>query len=149
MDFHIKDLATSHKSYLQDTPDFIRKIEHINTNHKLSQNAMLVTLDAIALYTNIPQHEGAQATEHALNERENQSIPREYILSMLKIILKNNIFTFNEKYYILEEGTSMGPMDAPHYTDIFMSRNIDPHIEELFKYMKKKKKIKFHDKIFR
>ena len=27
VDFHITDLATSHKSYLQDTPDFIRKIQ--------------------------------------------------------------------------------------------------------------------------
>ena len=76
IDFHIKDLATSHKSYLQDTPYFIRKIEHINKNHKLPQNAMLVTLDVIALYTNIPQHEGTQATEQALNERENQSMVR-------------------------------------------------------------------------
>ena len=107
VDFHIRDLAINHKSYLQDTPDFIRKVEEINKSGKLPKNAILVTFDVKALFTNIPQDEGAQCTEEALNERESQKVPTEYIISMLKIILKNNIFLFSDNLYSQEEGTNM------------------------------------------
>ena len=43
---HIKDIATSHSTYLQDTPDFLRIIEHINGGPKLNSNVMIVTMDA-------------------------------------------------------------------------------------------------------
>ena len=131
VDHHIKDLAIKHHSYLQDTPDFIRKIEEINNMGDLPSNTVLATFDVKALFTNIPQEEGIQCTENALNERENQSIPTEYITRMLKIILKNNIFSFDEELYSQDEGTSMGPKHAPHYADIFMARNIDPKIKEI------------------
>ena len=55
VDFHLKEHADKHKSYIQDTPDFIRQIEQLNDKGKLPENALLVTLDAISLYTNIPQ----------------------------------------------------------------------------------------------
>ena len=132
VDFHIKDLANKHASYLQDTPDFIRKLEEVNKSGNIPLNAILVTFDVKALFTNIPQYEGTLCTEEALNERVNQKIPTEYIISMLKIILKNNIFSFSEHLYSQQEGTSMGPKHAPHYADIFMARNIDHKIENIF-----------------
>ena len=45
VDFHLKDLADKHESYIQDTPDFIRKIEELNNKTSFPQNALLVTLD--------------------------------------------------------------------------------------------------------
>ena len=138
VDHHIKELATKHSSYLQDTPDFIRKIEEINNVNELPENALLATFDVVSLFTNIPQEEGALSTEEALNEREIQSIPTEYIISLLKFILSNNIFSFDEELYSQEEGTSMGPRHSPHYADIFMSRKIDPKIKELFRKYERK-----------
>ena len=93
----MKDLAIKHEAYLQDTPDFIRYIEDINKNGKLPENAFIATFDVMALFTNIPQEEGVLATEEALNERETQLIPTEYIVSMLKLILQNNIFSFDNE----------------------------------------------------
>ena len=133
VDYYIKELATQHESYLQDTPDFLRKVEELNNKVVFPDNALLVTIDAIALFTNIPQEEGTQTTEEALNERAVQTVPTEFITAMLRIILKNNIFTLNEDTYTQEEGSGMGPKHTPHYADIFMGRKIDPVIQDIAK----------------
>ena len=75
VEHHLKDLATQHETYIQDTPDFLRKIEQINLKGKLPPNAMLVTVDITGLFTNIPQDEAAQTAEEALDERENKKSP--------------------------------------------------------------------------
>ena len=46
VEHHIQPISTSHDTYLQDTPDFLRLISDINQGPKLNQNAMLVTWDA-------------------------------------------------------------------------------------------------------
>ena len=68
----------------------------------------------------MPQGEGISTTEKALNERE--TVPTEFIIAMLRIILQNNIFTFNEDTYSQEEGSGMGRKHTPHYADVFLSR---------------------------
>ena len=40
---HLQDVFHSHKSYLQDTPDFLREIDKINDGPKLPDNALLVS----------------------------------------------------------------------------------------------------------
>ena len=87
VDFHLKDLADKHESYIQDTPDFIRKVEELNKKTSLPQNALLVTLDVKALFTNIPQTEGTQCSEKALNKREKQNVPTEYIIRIIYLNL--------------------------------------------------------------
>ena len=79
VDYHIKDLATKHETYLEDTPDFLRKVEELNKKVILPENALLVTIDIIGLFTNIPQEEGISTTEEALNERDVQTVPTEFI----------------------------------------------------------------------
>jgi hypothetical protein len=65
----MKDSATKHPSYLQDTPDFIRRIEEINSKGPLPENALIATWDVISLFTIIPQEEGIQATRESLNKQ--------------------------------------------------------------------------------
>ena len=45
VDFFLKEQPTKHKSYLQDNPDFIRKLEKIREERTLSDNAMIATWD--------------------------------------------------------------------------------------------------------
>ena len=40
---------------------------------------------------------------------------------LAKLVLKNNIFKFNQKHYIQKEGTSMRTRMAPAFANIFMS----------------------------
>ena len=88
MEHHIKHIGTTHESYLQDTPDFLRTIQEINRVHTLGPNTMLVSMDAIGLYTNIPHEEGLEEMEIGLNKRLNQKVPTDFLVKMMEIILK-------------------------------------------------------------
>ena len=72
VDHHIKNIAKKHASYIQDTPDFLRKINKINQGPKLPDNEILFTMDITGAYTNIPQEDGTACLEEALNEREDR-----------------------------------------------------------------------------
>ena len=43
------------------------------------------------------------------------------IRSMLELILENNYFEFNDKYYLQTHGTAMGTTMAVSYANIFMA----------------------------
>ena len=53
---------------------------------------MLVVLDVIGLYTNIPQEEGVLCVEEALEQRVNPKVPSKFITRLLEIILQYSIF---------------------------------------------------------
>ena len=72
--------------------------------------------------------EGLEAAKEALDEREDQSVPTEYILKMLEVILKYNLFEFNQELYIQKIGTAMGSVPAVSYANIMMAKKIDPKI---------------------
>ena len=73
VDHHIKPLADTHPSYLQDTPHYLREIEDLNDAGVLKSSDTLVTVDITSLYTNIPQNEGLESVQEALKERSNKS----------------------------------------------------------------------------
>ena len=131
VEHHIKELGNKHEAFLKDTPHFLREIEKVNGEHKLPENAILVTMDVSALYTNIPQNEGVQCVEEELNKRKNPKVPTGFLTRLLEIILKYNIFEFNQELYQQVIGTAMGTRPAPPYANIFMANKIDNKIKEV------------------
>jgi hypothetical protein len=127
---HIKNIANKHQSYLQDTPDFLRTIEHINKGPKLPRNAMLVTIDAIGAYTNIPQEDGIKVLKEALEKRINPKIPTEFIAKLMELTLKHSLFEFHYQNWKQEVGTAMGVHPAPSYANIYLAK-IDEQIRQL------------------
>ena len=104
---HIKELAIKHASYLKDTPDFLRQIQFIS-KEDFPANAILVTMDVSALYTNIPQDDGIESVRKLLDERSNKKIPTGFLTRLLEIVLKYNIFEFNQELHQQLIGTVMG-----------------------------------------
>ena len=151
VDHHISEGAKTHEAYLQDTPDFLRNIERINSEYNLSENTILATFDVEGLFTNIPKEDGIEATRESLQDRVNPQVPTEFIIRMLELLLENNVFQFANDFFLQEIGTAMGQKQAPHYSDIFMARRIDTQIKLIvekfneggIKYMKR-----FLDDIF-
>ena len=92
---------------------------------------MLVSIDVSGLYTNIPQWEGVEAAKEALDERYDKKVPTEFIIKLLELVLKNNIFEFNSELFIQMIGTAMGTRPALSYANIFMARKIDSKIVAL------------------
>ena len=103
----------------------MRQLQDINQKETLPENALLVVIDAIGLYTNIPQEEGVLCVEEALEQRVNTKVPSKYIARLLEIILQYSVFEFNEKKYQQKVGTSMGTKPAPSYANIFLANKID------------------------
>ena len=130
VEHHIKEIATKHKSYLQDTPDFLRHIQILN-KEALPPNAILVTMDVSGLYTNIPQEDGIECVREVLDERSNKKIPTGFLTRLLEIVLRYNIFEFNQELFQQLIGTAMGTRAAPPYANIFLARILDDKILKL------------------
>ena len=113
VDHHLKNLSNKHPTYIKDTPDFLNHIETINNGAPLPTGAVLVTVDVSALYTNIPQEEGIQACREALNVRSDNKVPTDFVIRSLEIILKYNIFEYDQKLYQQLIGTAMGCRPGP------------------------------------
>ena len=119
-DHFLKPLSDQHPSYLQDTPDFLRFID--NYNSSVDQvKGILVTIDVSALYTNIPQEEGLHICRAALDTRANKDVPSDFIIALLAICLKYNIFEYGKDLYRQLIGTAMGIHPAPSYANLFMA----------------------------
>lgn len=125
---HIQNISKTHPSYLQDTPDFLRTIETINEGPNLPPNALLVSMDATALFDNIPHGEGLETLEAALDERIDLKVPTQFIKKLMQLVLEWNLFTFHNASYLQQVGVAMGTHPAPDYSDIFMARKIDRKI---------------------
>ena len=130
VEHHIKHIATKHEAYLQDTPHFLRSI---NAVQGLDDKAMLVTMDVKALFTNISHEEGLKSMKEKLDERVNKEVPTEYLTKLMEILLKNNLFRFNEDLFLQDIGAPMGSSPVPNYADMFMDKNIDGNMKMLAK----------------
>ena len=57
-----------------------------------------------------------------LDEIPKKSIPTEYLIKLLKLVMECNIFKFNNEFWIQLIGTCMGTRVAPTYANIFMGK---------------------------
>ena len=126
VDYYSKHLVKRLDSFIEDSPDLLRQFESENKNGPQSPNTFPVTIDVTSLYTSIPadgSNGGMQAFEKALNTRsQNEQIqmPTRYLMELLELVLKGNIFELDGEYYIQRIGTAMGTKVAPTYACLFM-----------------------------
>ena len=108
VDSRLQPIAQKQESYIKDTTHFINFIE----NALLPQAAILATLDVCLLYTNIPQEEGIEIVCHFYEEHYHQSIlpiPTQFLGDLImRLILTENSFKFNDKHYLQADGIEMG-----------------------------------------
>ena len=130
VEHNIKEAGKSHETFLEDTPHFLRLLEEVNSGERLPDNAMLVVIDAIGLYDNIPPKEGVKCVEESLRQNTYSNIPPELITRLMQVILDYSVFEFDGTKYQQQFGTSMGSKPAPPYANIFMAK-IDSKIKEI------------------
>ena len=106
-------------------------MELINQEGNLPHNALLVTMDATALFTNTPQKKLAETATESLIEDTQSEIPSLFLVRLLEIIQENNIFEFNGDIWKQKIGAAMGQRHVPSSENIFMARRIDNKIEDL------------------
>ena len=127
----LKNVATHHESYLQDTPSFLRYVEELNSEGKLPKSALLVTVDVSSLYTNINHLDATNTAREALSERETKEVPTELLVRLLELVLKYNLFEFDGEIWQQIIGVAMGSKPAPHVANIFLARKVDEAIKKI------------------
>ena len=125
---HIKHIANKHETYLQDTSNFLRTLNEVKG---LDKKAILVTMDVKALFTNILHEEGLASLFEGLEERKDKTIPSEYLTKLMEVLLRNNLFVFNEELYSQDVGAPMGGAPVPDYANLFMAKRIDKEIRNI------------------
>ena len=118
LDYHSQPLAHKVKSYIKYTNHFLSKLESLG---KLLQGVILCTIDVVGLYPNIPHSEGLTSRRRFLELRDNKQISSDTLIELAEIVLKNNIFEFDEKTFKQVSGTAVGTKFAPPYAGLVMA----------------------------
>ena len=108
LDYHLKTITLSAKSYIRDTNDFLQRHKEL---HSAPQNALLVTADVVGLYPSIPHQDVLKTLSVNLNQREDNkflwSINLKWVDLFLKAIILNLVQRLNNKCQIQLSGESL------------------------------------------
>ena len=142
LDSLAKSSVKNLSSYIEDTPDLLRFFEEVNSQGNLPAGSKPFSIDIKSFYTNITLEEGIQAFKETLDEIPNKTIPTDYLISLLRLVMGCNIFKFNEELWIQLIGTSMGTWVAPTYANYGQIRKnnaikMSKKSEEVPTYMEK------------
>ena len=75
---------------------------------RIPEGAILCTVDVVGLYPSMPHGEGFEAIREALDKRENQNVATDTTVGLAYLVLENNFFEFNDRFYRQELGTAIG-----------------------------------------
>ena len=99
------------------------------TKLKLNENHKLITYDIKDLYVNIPIEETLTITKTMLPKSNDAQITQQIII-LMKLILSQNYFTFQNKIYQPEKGVSTSSPISSTIAKIFLHLE-DIHIKQL------------------
>lgn len=127
VDHHLQPLVTAQPSYIKDTYDFLTILRELEIPTDTRYPVLLVTIDVVSLYTNIPHTDGLAALRFYLDQRPDPTPSTDFLFNLARFVLEKNYFTFGEDRFLQIQGTAMGTKMAPSYANLFMS-----HLEEDF-----------------
>ena len=107
IDFHLQKLRPHLPAFIQDSQSFQTNLSTI----KIPRNAQMFTSDATSMYTNIDVGHSIEILGLWFDEYKNElppNLPCNLILSALRIVMENNIFSFGDTFWIQQTGTAMG-----------------------------------------
>ena len=123
IDFILQPLIYTVHSYVKDSFDVLRKLHQ---HGKFPPGTLITTSDAESMYTNIDPSEGPPTIEKYINEfatefTKDHNIPTNYIIKLLNLVMKNNIFQFGNTWWKQNTGTAMGTPCACIYATLFFA----------------------------
>ena len=98
----------------------LQMIDELNKSGPF-EDATLVTLDVVGLYTNIPHNDMEEALRYFLLQHDGEGLPPlEDVIKVVNFVLSNNFFSFEGQLYKQIHGTAMGTPMAPAIANLFM-----------------------------
>ncbi|XP_070182243.1 uncharacterized protein [Littorina saxatilis] len=122
VDSWLQDLVVQLPSHVKDTTHMLQTVQDLNTTEgPFNPGTLLVTIDVVGLYTNTPHDDMETALRHFLTLKPLPNTPpAATIVQVVRHILSNNVFTFEEQLYKQEHGTAMGTPMTPTIANLFM-----------------------------
>ena len=105
------------KSYVQDTADFLRRLEEVQ---ELQKDEFMFTMDVVALYPSVPREKTKEAMRENLDKRQVKKIPTEDLIELGEMVLRSNEFSFEGERYVQKEGTAIGSKMGKNYACTYM-----------------------------
>lgn len=103
------------KKFIRDDLDFLRHLPE-----QVDPDAELVSLNVVNLYTNISSTLGLTAfnfwIDNCRTDIDNR-FTKEFLLEATDLVLQNNVFTFNSKYFHQIKGTAMRTLETTNCKD--------------------------------
>jgi hypothetical protein len=121
VDHLIKELPSKSATYIKNSDHFREKLGSISL--PVGNNIILGTADITAMYNNIPIQEGIAAVvkHYTADGTYSDVVSPEALGSLIELVMTNNYFEFNDKFYLQLTGTSMGTRMAPPLAQLFMT----------------------------
>ena len=88
-------------------------------------------MDVVGFYPNIPHDKGLSALRKRLNERDKKDVSTDTLVELAELVLKNNIFNFNEKNLQQKRGRAIETKFAPPYIILFMAELEEKVLEKV------------------
>jgi len=106
-------------SHINNSLDLIQKLENLY----IPDNCILVSLDVISLFTNVPIESITDILEEKWSFIETHStIPKEEFFNAINLVLHSTFFVFNNKFYKQTYGAPMGSPLSPIIADLFLQK---------------------------
>ena len=114
----IKELTNFHDPFsINNSVDLVNKLKNVT----LPNNCKLVSFDVTNMFSNIPPSECLTILENLLHEKQVNIVNINEILFLFKLVVSQNYFKFNSKFYEQTNGLAMGSPLSPLLADLFMS----------------------------
>ena len=133
VDFLLQPYAILSPFYLKDSADLQN---HLSTISHLDDKTILFSLDVVSMYPNIPLDELIDSNIRCINKHPSTRLRNknifykpELVKKLLELILYNNYFQFNGKFYYQKHGIAMGTPCACSTSDIFICEWIEEAFE--------------------
>ena len=116
-DHKLHTLAKQQVSYFCNSYDLRQDL--CSTQYQLT--AKLFTADAISMYTNIPTNTAIMFIAKYIQKSVSEECPKqnEALITALKLVVLNDIFSFGGITFKQLNGTAMGTPPAPPYATIY------------------------------
>lgn len=107
--------------YLKDSRSLLQRLSRLG---KLPATARIVTADAVSMYTNIDTAHGLETMKKWFDLHAHElpyKFPTQMVLDAIKLVMYNNVFQFDDTYWLQLTGTAMGTSLACIYATIYYS----------------------------
>jgi hypothetical protein len=132
LDYKMKELLPFVKSYIKNSIAVIQDLKCLT----IPDNALLFSADAVSMYTNIETQQALTSMQDFIQSNIHniqESFPTSLFLQVLEIVMKNNIFSFGDTFWIQQIGTAMGTPTACSYASITYGQHENTQILPKFK----------------